>query len=87
MLSKQTDQMTLFILLFTDMILLTNRGCITALKLSPNLRKKVKPPKKGPVYTDRELELMKLEKLLTLVREPPTVTPISTLPAAAVDTE
>jgi len=68
------------------MILLTNRGCITALKLSPNLRKKVKPSKKGPVYTDRELELMKLEKLLALVREPSTVTPLSTFPAA-VDTE
>ncbi|KDR09636.1 Dynein intermediate chain 2, ciliary, partial [Zootermopsis nevadensis] len=45
------------------------RGCITALKLSPNLRKKVKPPKKGPVHTEKELELMKLEKLLALVRE------------------
>ena len=87
MLCKQTDQMsTLFILLFTDMILLTNRGCITALKLSPNLRKKVKPPKKGTVYTDSELELMKLEKLLALVREPPTVTSLSTFPAA-VDME
>lgn len=63
------------------MILLTSRGCITALKLSPNLRKKVKPPKKGPVHTERELELMKLEKLLALVREPPTVTPLPDYPA------
>ncbi|KAJ9593502.1 hypothetical protein L9F63_014955, partial [Diploptera punctata] len=59
-----------------------DRGCITTLKLSPNLRKKVKPPKKGPVYTDRELEIMKLEKLLALVREPPTLSPPSDLPAA-----
>jgi hypothetical protein len=81
---NQTDQQaTLFVLLFTDLILLTNRGCITALKLSPNLRKKVKPPKKGPVYTERELELMKLEKLLALVREPPTLAPLSDFPAAA----
>jgi dynein intermediate chain 1 len=63
-------------MLFMDMILMSYRGCITALKLSPNLRKKVKPPKKGPVLTERELELMKLEKLLALVREPPTLTPL-----------
>jgi hypothetical protein len=42
----------------------------------------VKPPKKGPVYTERELELMKLEKLLALVREPPTLAPLSDFPAA-----
>lgn len=46
----------------------------------------MKPQKKGPVYTDRELELIKLEKLLALVREPPTEAPLSTLPAA-VDME
>ncbi|XP_069669173.1 dynein intermediate chain 2, ciliary [Periplaneta americana] len=62
-----------------------DRGCVTSLKLSPNLRKKVKPPKKGPTYTERELELMKLEKLLALVREPPTLTRPPDLPTP-VDT-
>ena len=60
-----------------------NRGCVTTLKLSPNLRKKVKPPKKGPVYTERELEIMKLEKLLALVREPSTLSAPLDLPAPA----
>jgi hypothetical protein len=69
--------------LFTDTFLLTNRGSITALKLSPNLRKKVKPPKKGPVHTEREWEIMKLEKLLALVQEPPTLSPAPDLPAPA----
>ncbi|XP_049964524.1 dynein intermediate chain 2, ciliary [Schistocerca serialis cubense] len=56
-----------------------DRGCITSLKLSPNLRKKVKPPKKGPQYEPRELEIMKLEKLLALVREPQTQKPCTNI--------
>ncbi|XP_068082083.1 dynein intermediate chain 2, ciliary-like [Anabrus simplex] len=47
-----------------------DKGNIITLKLSPNLRKKVKPPKKGPQLEPRELEILKLEKLLALVREP-----------------
>ncbi|XP_071455026.1 dynein intermediate chain 2, ciliary [Hetaerina americana] len=52
-----------------------DRGIVTSLKLSPNLRKKPKPPKKGVVYDPAQLELAKLEKLLSLVREPSTLTP------------
>jgi hypothetical protein len=84
--SGQIVQKTVvLLLLFINVILFINRGYITALKLSPNLRKKVKPPKKGPVHTEKELELMKLEKLLALVREPPTLTTLPDLPAP-VDT-
>nr|CAD7398889.1 unnamed protein product [Timema poppensis] len=56
------------------------RGCTTSLKLSPNLRKKVRPPKKGPPIEPRQLEIMKLEKLLALVREPPVLTKPPDLP-------
>ncbi|XP_066566793.1 dynein axonemal intermediate chain 1 [Amia ocellicauda] len=42
-----------------------DRGCVTSLKLSPNLRKKPKETPKGP-----ELEIAKIEKLLSLVRDP-----------------
>nr|CAD7439327.1 unnamed protein product [Timema bartmani] len=55
-------------------------GCTTSLKLSPNLRKKVRPPKKGPPVEPRQLEIMKLEKLLALVREPPVLTKPPDLP-------
>nr|CAD7570900.1 unnamed protein product [Timema californicum] len=57
-----------------------DRGCTTSLKLSPNLRKKVRPPKKGPPIEPRQLEIMKLEKLLALVREPPVLTKPPDLP-------
>lgn len=48
------------------------KGNVTVLKLSPNLRIKPKPPKKQQFYEPEELEIMKLEKLLALVREPTT---------------
>lgn len=47
-----------------------NRGTINTLKLSPNLRLKVKPTKKQLHLTHRELEIIKLERLLSFVREP-----------------
>ncbi|XP_043501928.1 dynein intermediate chain 2, ciliary isoform X1 [Polistes fuscatus] len=52
-----------------------DKGTISALKLSPNLRVKVKPTKKQIDLTDTELECMKLEKLLSFIREPPILTP------------
>lgn len=51
------------------------RGTITTLKLSPNLRLKAKAPKKKDVvYEQRELETMKLERILSFVREPNELT-------------
>lgn len=47
------------------------RGMTTSLKLSPNLRLKVKPPKKQQNVDQDVLQLQKLEKLLSLVRELP----------------
>jgi len=47
---------------------------VNTLKLSPNLRIKVKPTKKQLHLSHRELESMKLEKLLSFVREPPVLT-------------
>ncbi|CAK9798086.1 Dynein intermediate chain 2, ciliary [Anthophora plagiata] len=47
-----------------------DKGTINTLKLSPNLRIKVKPTKKQIHLTHSELETMKLEKLLSFVREP-----------------
>lgn len=46
-----------------------DRGHVTSLKLSPNLRKATQPKEKakGP-----ENEVAKMEKLLSLVREPPS---------------
>lgn len=43
----------------------------TSLKLSPNLRLKVKPPKKQQNIEQDVLQQQKLEKLLSLVRELP----------------
>lgn len=43
----------------------------TSLKLSPNLRLKVKPPKKQQNVDQDVLQQQKLEKLLSLVRELP----------------
>lgn len=47
------------------------RGIITTLKLSPNLRLKEKPPKKGQNIDQNMLQVQKLDKLLSLVRELP----------------
>lgn len=47
------------------------RGTTISLKLSPNLRLKVKPPKKQQWMDQATLEAQKLEKLLSLVRELP----------------
>lgn len=50
-----------------------DKGCLTSLKLSPNLRIKTKPPKKQQFIEPHQLEVMKLEKLLALVREPTSI--------------
>ncbi|XP_076240760.1 dynein intermediate chain 2, ciliary [Calliopsis andreniformis] len=52
-----------------------DKGTVNTLKLSPNLRIKVKPTKKQLHLTHRDLEIMKLEKLLSFVREPAVLTP------------
>ncbi|XP_075214914.1 dynein intermediate chain 2, ciliary [Lycorma delicatula] len=52
-----------------------DKGSITTVKLSPNLRIKPKPPKKQQTIDPLQLEIMKLEKLLALVREPQKLTP------------
>lgn len=53
----------------------TTRGTIHTLKLSPNLRLKIKPTKKQLQMTQYELEALKLERLLSFVREPPVLIP------------
>ncbi|XP_059489898.1 dynein intermediate chain 2, ciliary [Neocloeon triangulifer] len=45
-------------------------GGVSSVKMSPNLRKKQKPPKKGMIVDHETLEKLKLDKLLSLVREP-----------------
>ncbi|XP_020281477.1 dynein intermediate chain 2, ciliary [Pseudomyrmex gracilis] len=52
-----------------------DKGTVNTLKLSPNLRIKVKPTKKQLHLSQTELESMKLEKLLSFVREPPVLVP------------
>ncbi|XP_058796099.1 dynein intermediate chain 2, ciliary isoform X2 [Phymastichus coffea] len=52
-----------------------DKGTVNTLKLSPNLRMKVKPTKKQMHLSHIELETMKLEKLLSFVREPPILMP------------
>ncbi|KAL0978206.1 hypothetical protein UPYG_G00167470 [Umbra pygmaea] len=47
-----------------------DRGYVNSLKLSPNLRSKPKEKKGQEVPKGPELEIAKLEKLLSLVREP-----------------
>ncbi|XP_066566792.1 dynein axonemal intermediate chain 1 [Amia ocellicauda] len=47
-----------------------DRGCVTSLKLSPNLRKKPKEKKGQETPKGPEVEIAKMEKLLSLVREP-----------------
>ncbi|XP_066252979.1 dynein intermediate chain 2, ciliary [Euwallacea similis] len=51
-----------------------DKGCVTTLKLSPNLRIPCKAPKKQQYLDQRTLQCMKLDKLLSLVREPVTLT-------------
>uniref|UniRef100_A0A8C2SZ84 Dynein axonemal intermediate chain 1 n=2 Tax=Coturnix japonica TaxID=93934 RepID=A0A8C2SZ84_COTJA len=46
------------------------RGQVTCLKLSPNLRKMPKQKKGQEVKLGPEVEIPKLDKLLMLVREP-----------------
>ncbi|XP_075168505.1 dynein intermediate chain 2, ciliary [Haematobia irritans] len=48
-----------------------DKGTVTSLKLSPNLRVMVKPPKKQQNLDQSILQIQKLEKLLSLVRELP----------------
>ncbi|KAM3963317.1 dynein intermediate chain 2, ciliary [Aphomia sociella] len=47
------------------------KGTCHVLKLSPNLRVMCKPPKKAQGIDQRTLQIMKLDKLLSLVRDPP----------------
>ncbi|XP_041984626.1 dynein intermediate chain 2, ciliary [Aricia agestis] len=47
------------------------KGTCHVVKLSPNLRVMCKPPKKAQGIDQRTLQIMKLEKLLSLVRDPP----------------
>ncbi|KAJ2948558.1 hypothetical protein O0L34_g7812 [Tuta absoluta] len=47
------------------------KGTSHVVKLSPNCRVMCKPPKKQQGLTQRQLQIMKLDKLLTLVRDPP----------------
>ncbi|CAH0695817.1 unnamed protein product [Spodoptera exigua] len=47
------------------------KGTCHVLKLSPNLRVMCKPPKKAQGVDQRTLQIMKLDKLLSLVRDPP----------------
>uniref|UniRef100_A0A3Q3BMK1 Dynein axonemal intermediate chain 1 n=1 Tax=Kryptolebias marmoratus TaxID=37003 RepID=A0A3Q3BMK1_KRYMA len=47
-----------------------DRGCVTSLKLSPNLRKKPKSKKGQELPKGPEAEVAKMEKLLSLLREP-----------------
>ncbi|XP_037941712.1 dynein intermediate chain 2, ciliary [Teleopsis dalmanni] len=48
-----------------------DKGTVTSLKLSPNLRLMVKPPKKQMNLSQNILQIQKLEKILSLVRELP----------------
>lgn len=50
-----------------------DKGCVTTLKLSPNLRIMCKAPKKQQHLDQWTLQCMKLDKLLSLVREPVTL--------------
>lgn len=56
--------------------LIFSRGVTTSLKLSPNLRVMVKPPKKQLYLDQLTLQNAKLEKLLSLVRELPEGSPV-----------
>ncbi|XP_037895321.1 dynein intermediate chain 1, axonemal [Glossina fuscipes] len=58
-----------------------DKGTITSLKLSPNLRLMVKPPKKQLYLDQHTLQVQKLERLLSLVRELPEGAVVSDQPA------
>ena len=47
-----------------------DRGNITSLKLSPNLRKKPKMKKGQDIQEGSEAEIAKLDKILSLIRDP-----------------
>jgi WD40 repeat protein len=47
-----------------------DRGNVSTLKLSPNLRKKSKAKKGQPVIEGPEAEIAKLDKILALIRDP-----------------
>ncbi|XP_017484570.1 PREDICTED: dynein intermediate chain 2, ciliary [Rhagoletis zephyria] len=49
-----------------------DKSTVTSLKLSPNLRLMVKPPKKQQYLDQNTLQVQKLDKLLSLVRELPS---------------
>ena len=55
------------------LLLFSNRGCISCLKLSPNLRKLTKGAKSAALNNDKkkiqELEVKKLLVILAMVRE------------------
>ncbi|XP_057656296.1 dynein intermediate chain 2, ciliary [Diorhabda carinulata] len=51
-----------------------DKGCVTTLKLSPNLRIPCKAPKKMQHLDQWTLQCMKLDRLLALVREPISLT-------------
>uniref|UniRef100_A0A8C5DLM5 Dynein, axonemal, intermediate chain 1, paralog 2 n=1 Tax=Gouania willdenowi TaxID=441366 RepID=A0A8C5DLM5_GOUWI len=51
-----------------------DRGYVTSLKLSPNLRKKPKGKKGQELPKGPEVEVAKMEKLLSLLREPEHIT-------------
>ncbi|XP_041837611.1 dynein, axonemal, intermediate chain 1, paralog 2 [Melanotaenia boesemani] len=51
-----------------------DRGYVTSLKLSPNLRKKPKSKKGQELPKGPEVEVAKMEKLLSLLREPENIT-------------
>ncbi len=50
-----------------------DRGNVTSLKLSPNLRKKPKVKKGQEATEGPEVETAKLEKILSLIRDPDDV--------------
>ncbi|XP_011505542.1 PREDICTED: dynein intermediate chain 2, ciliary [Ceratosolen solmsi marchali] len=52
-----------------------NKGTVSTMKLSPNLRLKVKLTKKQAHLSNYELESAKLDKLLSFVREPAVLIP------------
>ena len=47
-----------------------DRGNVTSLKLSPNLRKKPKAKKGQEIAEGSEAEIAKLDKILSLIRDP-----------------
>jgi dynein intermediate chain 1 len=47
-----------------------DRGSVTSLKLSPNLRKKPKAKKGQEIAEGPEAEISKLDKILALIRDP-----------------